>query len=249
MRDIAMANVRITPEVTIYKAGGRLRTALYSAFFFLMLLSMTALIGAIWLVSSGQWGSAALFLLIFLAAGTALFLVRLFLFSLSHTEIQLRASMATFVLPNWHGPTPMLPYNEYEVSYADIEAVEIRGEVYRYFSMPVIVKAVSVLLKDGNRLTLGYVHDEAANLAMPFPSIAAQIAGRARVPLNRHGMVEADANSYSLLLDEPGWDAPELSEEQIEALRAEQHKGWFTAAIAAAAVTVIASGFMVIRLL
>lgn len=243
-----MAKVSITPEVTIYKAGGRLRTALYWTFLFLMLLSMTALIGAIWLISIGQWGSAVLFLLIFVAGGAALFLVGLFLFSLSHTEIQLRAGKATFVLPNWRGPTPMLPYSEYEVSYADIAAVEIRGEVYRYFTLPVIVKAVSILRKDGSRLTLGYVSDEIANSAMPFPSIAAQIAGRARVPLNRHGTVEADVNGFSLLQDEPGEDAPELSEEQIEALRAEEHKGWFTTAIAVAAIAVLASGFLVMQL-
>jgi hypothetical protein len=243
-----MAKVSITPEVTIYKAGGKLRPMLYHTFLFLMLLSMTALIGAIWLVSIGHWGSAVLFLLIFVAGGAALFLVGLFLFSLSHTEIQLRASKATFVLPDWRGPTPMLPYSEYEVPYADLASVEVRGEVYRYFSLPVIVKAVSILRKDGSRLTLGYVLDEVENPAMPFPSIAAQIAGRARVPLNRHGVVEAGVNGHSLLQDEPGWDTPELSEEQIEAFRAEQHRSWFITAIAIAAAAVTASGFMVMQL-
>jgi hypothetical protein len=190
-----------------------------------------------------------LFLLIFLLSGAGLFLAGLFLFSLAHSEIQLHAGKATFVLPNWRGPTPMFPYSEYEVPYADIAAVEIRGEVYRYFSLPVLVKAVSCLRKDGGRLTLGYVCDDVECPAMPFPAIAAQIAGRARVPLNRQGMVEADANGFSLLQDEPGRNAPELSAEQIEALRAEEHKGWFMAAIAVAIVTVAASGFLVIRLL
>jgi hypothetical protein len=110
------------------------------------------------------------------------------------------------------------------------------------------VKAVSVQRKDGSRLTLGYVRDEVANPAMPFPSIAAQIAGRARVPLNRHGVVEADTNGFSLLQNEPVDDAPELSEEQIETLRAEQQKSWFITAIAVAIAAVTASSYLVIQL-
>jgi hypothetical protein len=61
-------------------------------------------------------------------------------------------------------------------------------------------------------------------------------------------MVEAGANGYSLLQDEPGWDAPELSEEQIEALRAEEHKSWFITAVAIVAVSVVASGFLMIQI-
>ncbi|MEJ2118564.1 MAG: hypothetical protein P8Y36_12005 [Alphaproteobacteria bacterium] len=243
-----MTKIRITPEVTIYNAGGKLSYALYFAFFFLLLLSVTALMGAIWLVSIGQWLSATLFVLIFLASGAVLFVAGLFLFSLAHTEIQLRAGKATFVLPNWRGPTPMFPYGEYEVPYADIAAIELRGEVYRYFSLPVIVKAVRCLRKDGGRLTLGYVHDAAENPAMPLPAIAAQIAGRARVPLNSYGMVEAGANGLSLVQNEPVEDAPELSERQIEALRAEEHKSWYMAAIAGAIVTVVACGFLMLQM-
>lgn len=221
-----MANIKVTPDVTIYTVGSGARRALNAIFFFLMLFMVNALAGAIWLASQGALFAALVLFLMFAASGAGLFYAGLYLFFVSHAEVRLRSDRATLVVPDWRGPTPMFPYTACEIRYADVAAVETRGEVYRYFIQPVIVYATSLVRRDGSRVTLGYVREDAAEPAMPFLAIAEQIAGRARAPLNYRGVVEANAGWRALLQEEPEWDAPEMTAEHVEEIRAQVAKSW-----------------------
>jgi hypothetical protein len=243
-----MANIKVTPDVTIYRAGSGSRWTLSAVFFFLMLFMVNALGGAIWLVFHNSPFEALVFFLMFAASGAGLFYVGLYLFFISHAEVRLRADRAMLFVPDWRGPTPMFPYAEMEIPYADVAVVETRSEVYHYFIQPVIVHAASLVRRDGRRVTLGYVRENSAAPAMPFLAIAEQIAGRARARFSHRGVVEANTGWRALLQEEPEWDALELSPERIEEIRAQAAKGRRMGAATVGAVVVLGAIYQIARL-
>ncbi len=243
-----MANIKTTEGVTIYRPGGGLRFVLGAAFFFILLFLVNALAGAIWLAFHNLPVEAAIFFAMALAGAGLLLYATIYLFAASHMEVRLGPDTATFVVPDWRGPTPLFPYTECEIPYADVASVETRGEVYRYLLLPVIVEASCLLRKDGKRVTLGYVHENAEDPSMPFPSIAAQIAERAGVPVVQRGVVEGNRGLRALVQEEPEWSAPELPADRLEALRKSEHSRWKYVIILLAAALAIGMAFQLYRL-
>jgi hypothetical protein len=237
------------PEVLRYHASGGLQTILSVTFFLILLFMANSLAGAIWLVTHNLQADALIFGLMFATGAVLLFYAGLFLFAASHSEVHLTPDKAVMVLPNWRGPTPLFPYSETEASYKDLAAVETRGEVYRYFIMPVIVQSACLVRKDGKRLTLGYVREHAEDPWMPFPEIAAKLAERAGVPVVHKGIVEANKGLHAVVQDEPAWDAAPLAEERLAQLRRIERMGWTALVVVFALVAVAALGFQASRFL
>ncbi len=237
-----MANVKVLDEITRYRPSRGLQSILSVTFFFIVLFMVNALAGALWLATHNLQTDSAIFFMMFITGGVLLLYAGIFLFAASHSEVHLGPDKATFVLPNWRGPTPLFPYTECEVAYKDLAAVETRGEIYRYVVLPVIVQSACLVRKDGRRLTLGYVRENSEDPPMPFHTIAAQIAERAGVPLVHRGIVEGNAGLRALVQDEPGWDAPELSAERLASARKLESIGWkiLFALLAVAAIAAIA---------
>ena len=237
-----MANVKVLDEITRYRPSRGLQSILSVTFFFIVLFMVNALAGALWLATHNLQTDFAIFFMMFITGGVLLLYAGIFLFAASHSEVHLGPDKATFVLPNWRGPTPLFPYTECEVAYKDLAAVETRGEIYRYVVLPVIVQSACLVRKDGRRLTLGYVRENSEDPPMPFHTIAAQIAERAGVPLVHRGIVEGNAGLRALVQDEPGWDAPELSAERLASARKLESIGWkiLFALLAVAAIAAIA---------
>jgi len=234
------ANVKVIDEITRYRPSRGLQSILSVTFFFIVLFMVNALAGALWLATHNLQTDSAIFFLMFVTGGVLLLYAGIFLFAASHSEVHLGPDKATLVLPNWHGPTPLFPYTECEVPYKDLAAVETRDEIYRYFVLPVIVKSACLVRKDGKRLTLGYVRENAEDPPMPFHTIAERIAERAGVAVTYRGIVEGNAGLRALIQEEPGWDAPALTVERLEAVRKLESTGW-KLLIAALAVAVIAA--------
>lgn len=243
-----MAKIKTTEGVTIYRPGGGLRFVLGAAFFFILLFLVNALAGATWLAFHNLFVDAAVFFVMALASAGLLLYATIYLFAASHMEVRLGPDSATFVIPDWRGPTPLFPYTECKIPYADIASVETRGEVYRYLVLPVIVEGCCLLRKDGKRITLGYVHENAEDPSMPFPAIAAKIAERAGVSVGHRGVVEGNRGLRALVQEEPGWDAPELPAERLEALRKSERSRWKYAIISLAAALAIGGAFQLYRL-
>ena len=237
-----MANVKVLDEVTRYRPSRGLQSILSVTFFLIVLFMVNALAGALWLATHNLQTDSVIFFMMFVTGGVLLLYAGIFLFAASHSEVHLGPDKATFVLPNWRGPTPLFPYTECEVAYQDLAAVETRGEIYRYVVLPVIVQSACLVRKDGRRLTLGYVRENSEDPPMPFHTIAKQIAERAGVPLIHRGIVEGNAGLRALVQDEPGWDAPELSAERLASVRRLESIGWkiLFAALAVAAIAAIA---------
>jgi hypothetical protein len=164
----------------------------------------------------------------FLVGAVLLFYAGLFLFAASHSTVQLHEDKASFVLPNWRGPTPLFPYSKCQIAYDDIAAVETRSEVYRYFVLPVVVRSASLVRKDGRRLTLGYVQEQPQDPWIPFHTIAEQVAERASVPVVYRGTVDGTSGLRAVIQDEPAWDAPVIPEAQLQNLLMRERIGWIS---------------------
>lgn len=244
-----MVDVQLANDITRYRPSRGLQTILSVTFFIIMLFMVNALAGALWLATHNLQTDSLIFFLMFVTGAVLLLYAGIFLFAASHSEVHLGPDKATLVLPNWRGPTPLFPYTESEVPYKDLAAVETRGEIYRYLVLPVIVQSACLVRKDGKRLTLGYVRENPEDPSMPFHTIAGEIAKRAGVPLVDKGIVEGNRGLRALVQDEPGWDAPQLPPERLDALRRMESIGW-RVLIATLGIAVLAAiGFQASRLL
>lgn len=235
-------------DVARYRPSRGLQGILGITFFFITLFLVNALAGAIWLATHNLQVDSLIFLFMFVTGAVLLLYAGIFLFSASHSEVVIGPEKATFVLPNWRGPTPMFPYTECEIPYSELAAVETRGEVYRYFVIPVIVQSASLVCKNGKRLTLGYIRDNPSDPSMPYHTIAEEIAERAGVPLIYKGIVEGNMGLRALIQDEPAWDAPEISEERLQKLRKAESIGWKFMILGLVAIAVTAVGYQASRM-
>lgn len=235
-------------EVLSYKPPRALQFILAIAFFFLLLFIVNSMAGSIWLALRNLETDAVIFAVMFLLGTVLLFYTGIFLFAASHARINLDKEQAKFVLPNWRGPTPFFPYSECTIPYDDVAAVETRSEVYRYFVLPVIVRSASLVRKDGRRLTLGYVQEQPLDPWIPFHTIAEQVAARASVPITHRGVVDGSTGLRALIQDEPAWDAPEVPEDKVEALRKRERLGWVAVVFVLALALFGAIAFQAMRL-
>ena len=235
-------------ETVSYRPSRGLQSVLSVSFFLILLFMINALAGTLWLASHNLATDSVIFFLMFLTSSLLLVYAGLFLFAASHSEVDLGPEKVRLVLPNWRGPTPFFPYSEVEVPYKDLAGVETRSEIYRYFVLPVIVQSACLVHKDGGRLTLGYVSENPSDPPMPFHTIAEDIASRAGVPLVQRGVVEGNTGLRALIQDEPGWDAPQLEQERLEALRRRERRGWRALILVAALIAVAAVVYQMIRM-
>lgn len=218
-----------TDSGILYKPSSGVRFVLGAGFLLFLLFNINAAAGAVWLAVHNLPGTAVVFALMFVFGALILLYLGIMLFAASHTEVWLNEANARMVLPNWRGPTPLFPYTEVEIPYRDIQAVETRGEIYHYFLMPTIMRAVSIVRKDGERFTLGYTRDEPTDPAVPFHDIAEEIAKRSGVSVNNRGFVEAGGRFRTMVQDEPPWDIPECSEDRVRKAKLRERFAWLAA--------------------
>jgi hypothetical protein len=191
---------------------------------------------------------AVIFGLMFVLGGVLLFYSGIFLFAASHARVNLGSDQASFVLPNWRGPTPLFPYSDCTIPYSDLAGVETRSEIYRYFVLPVIVQSACLVRKDGRRLTLGYVQENPLDPWIPFHTIAEEVAQRASVPITHRGVVDGSSGLRALIQDEPPWDTPEISEEKVEAIRKRERLSWITVVFFLALILFGALAYQIARM-
>ncbi len=242
-----MANAEAVASARRFKPGLGYQSVLSIAFLLVVLFMVNAFAGTIWLARHHLPLDAVIFVLMFGLAGILAVYAGVFLFSASHSRVELGPDKVHLVLPNWRGPSPLFPYSESEIAYSDIATVETRGEIYRYFILPVSVRSASLVKKDGQRVTLGYMLTNSPDPAMPFNAIAAEIAKRAGAALTDNGVVEAGRGLRALTQDEPAWDAPELAPERVAFLEAQGNLRWKVLAGVGLAVAALAIGFQAYR--
>ncbi len=175
-------------------ASGTLRKIIFSLVFLLLLPFFVSLGPMLYArLSQGQWvGTTGL---IILSAGFLCIMALLVieLVSSIRARVVLGEKAVRIRLPQSRGVMSLFSYRTFDVPYDEIEAVEVRREVYGGSLAPVIMKGARVCLKDGSHIKLGYINERNVDPAFPYVEIGERIAARANVPLIDVGDVRRSA--------------------------------------------------------
>lgn len=126
---------------------------------------------------------------------------------------------ADLSFPNWRGLAPTSPYAKARLAFADIAAVEERGEIYHVLGLVGIPRVSSLVTKDGRRLVLGYVNENDDDPAVHYGTIAEKIATRANLDVEDKGVVDVGTQFSALFRGTPDWDAEPVPEKKVEQAR------------------------------
>jgi hypothetical protein len=106
----------------------------------------------------------------------------------------------------------VLPAVDERISFASVEAVETRAEVFRQLGVAAIQQAWRLVLKDGRSIELGADRQFKGEL---FSRAATEIAARANVAVRDLGMVDGKAGFLAVAgTSVPAWSAPSLSDDE-----------------------------------
>ena len=130
-------------------------------------------------------------------------------------------------VPAATGPLPGFRYASAEVPFSDIDRIETRGEIYRELMVPQLMRAASIVRKDGSRHQLGFAMETSEDPALPIDEVAEVIARRASVPLNEKESVRAGSQVGRLASKKSSdWDTAADATEPIGRSRATSTTGW-----------------------
>ena len=185
------ANPGLGPRV--YAAGGA-RKVIFSFVFLLLAPFFISLVPMLWArLSQGVWVGTPGLIVLAIAFAVLMSLILAELVSSIRAKVVIGDKGVRIRLPQARGFLSPFSYRTFNVSYDDIEAVEVRREVYGGSIAPVIMKGARVCLKDGSNIKLGYVNEENVDPAFPFVEIGERIAARANVPIVDVGDVRRSA--------------------------------------------------------
>jgi len=176
-------------ERVVYRASGGRRIA-FSLIFLLLLPFFISLGPMLYArISHGLWEGTIGLMVIAAGFAVVMFLVVVELLHSIRSRVELGNTAVRLTLPSGRGPQPMLRYRTHEIPYKDIEAVEMRREVYGGVWAPMMLKGARVVTKGGDKIRLGYVNEANVDPAFPYVEIAERIAHRAGVALIDQGSV------------------------------------------------------------
>lgn len=190
---VAASPLKETLGPRVY-ASGTMRKITFSLVFLLLLPFFVSLGPMLyWRVSQGQWVGTPGLVILAVAFAVVMALIIVELFSSIRSRVVLGDHAVRIRLPQSRGIMTLFSYQTFEIPYEEIEAVEVRREVYGGSLAPVIMKGARVCLKDGRNVKLGYVNERNVDPAFPFIEIGERIAARAGVPLVDVGDVRRSA--------------------------------------------------------
>lgn len=215
-----MVDVKVD-EKSVYEAGDAQKTIV--ALSFLIFLPFLISIPIMFLkrgLNGFFWDaiSAAILGVILLAWMAYLFIQ---VMSSMRTRIAFEDDGLRVRVPQRRGPAPRTTYVKTFIPYDDIQAVEVRGEIYTALrTVPVCSNATSVLLKSGERVVLGYQHEREEDPDIDYAVIAKQLERVAGVPLVNKGRVMVGSPSKAIRDGETlDWDTPDIGAQAYEKLR------------------------------
>ncbi|MBI1385332.1 MAG: hypothetical protein GC150_10505 [Rhizobiales bacterium] len=230
-------------EKRIYEASDGHKTVLALAF--LVLLPFMVSMPILFLKRSfhGLWTdalSAAVFGLLFTAWMIFLFIE---VMTAMRTRIAFGENTLNLRIPNWRGPNPGVKFVKRRVPYEEIVGVETRSEIYKSAQLPVLTRATSILLKDGERIVLGYQNEHEEDPDIDFERIARQIAKRVGVDVRDRGCITAGSQIATFASGSgPDWEREPLSESAYKRLRSRNR--WAMVALITAIVVMFGVGFV-----
>lgn len=187
-----------------YRASGGRRLAF--SFIFLLLLPFYVSLAPMLAtrIAHGLWIGTPGLAVLAIAFTLIMFLLLVEVLSSIRARVDLGRKAVRMTLPAGRGLTSALRYETNEVAYSEIEAVEMRREVYGGSVAPMMLKGARVVTKDGRMIRLGYVNEANDDPAFPCVEIAQRIANRAGVALVDGGSVRCSARRKMLGLRSEG---------------------------------------------
>ena len=209
-----MASDTAVAGTQVYKASGGRKAVLTVIVLLLSPFFISMVPMVIWRLSHGLVGDAAYLAVIAVIYGLCLaFLVSMLVFSY-RSRVQVGDNSVKLELPKWSSPTPGFKYVKTEVPYDKIDRIETRGEIYRTLGVPSLLRATTLVTKDGERLHLGYSHETNQDPALPVGDIASAIAKRAGIKVKEKAGIKLDTRNRVISRKAPAWDdSPELTDE------------------------------------
>ena len=108
------------------------------------------------------------------------------------------------------GPLPISGLIRAEVPYDDIASIETREEVYSSFGLTTVLRAFSLVTRDGARFPLGVMTENSA-AQPPYDQAAQRIAARAGVAVVDKGAVRVGGIVRGSVHDTPSWSSPAMT--------------------------------------
>lgn len=208
-----------TPAGPKVYASGTLRKIAFSLIFLLLLPFFVSLGPMLFArISHGHWIGTPGLILLTIAFATVMGLIVIELVSSVRSRVVLGEKAARIRLPQSRGLMSLFSYKTFNVPYSDIEAVEIRREIYGGSLAPVIMKGARLVLKDGSNVKLGYVNERNVDPAFPFTEIGERIAARADVEIIDVGNVNRSAFKKTFGLEASPEEKDVLSDAEIAAI-------------------------------
>ena len=175
-------------------------------------LSAPILVG--WRISRGQWADAITPTILTVAFIWAFSFIIMHMISAMRTKIEIDDKAISLVIPTWRGPTPAPPYRNEKLSFAEIDGVETRAEIYRAAGVLIMMRSYAVRAGD-KRVVLGYMKDHETDPAFPLDDIAKEVAARSNVPISNLGLISAGSQYGALYHGEPSAKAKQVDERSL----------------------------------
>jgi len=175
---------------TYYDCGGGRKTFFSVAFIVLLPFFISLPVMLFQRITKGVWlDTWGLIVIAVLFCALMLLIFFELMFSL-RAYVELGPESVSFTLPSRGGGViPMFFYQSRTIPYVEIEQVETRREVYGNTIAPMMMRTVRLVLRTGERITLGYANEADDDPRFPFPLIGRQIAECAGVPYLDKGNV------------------------------------------------------------
>jgi len=178
---------------TYYDCGGGRKTFFCFLFILLLPFFVSVPIMLYQRISKGVWTDTwGLAVIAVVFAGLMLLILFELMFSL-RAKVDIGNNAVSFTLPaRGSGVVPLFFYNSRRIPFEEITEIETRREVYANTIAPMLMRAVRINLRTGERILLGYTNEADDDPKFPLPQIGRQIAERAGVEVVDKGNVLKD---------------------------------------------------------
>lgn len=199
---------------TTYEIGWGRKSLLSLAVLVMAPFVLSAPILVVWRLIRGQWLDALTPTILTVAFIWAFSFIVMHMISAMRSKIEIDNDAITMMAPTWRGPTPAPPYKNQKLSFAEIDGVETRAEIYRAAGIQTMMRSYAVKAGD-RRVVLGYMKDNETDPVFPLDDIAKEVAARANVPITNLGRIKAGTQYGALYRGDPHPNAKKIDDRAL----------------------------------
>ncbi|MGH1351779.1 MAG: hypothetical protein ACRBBN_13385 [Methyloligellaceae bacterium] len=170
-------------------------------------------------IAHGQYTDTISLGLIFILSFIGIMFIILQILAAGRQRIEIHNDKVKLKLPTWRGPTPTGPVIKTELTYADITAIEKRGEIYALMGVLGLREVSSIITADGKRYVLGYVTENEADAPVPYNKVTQHLSEKTGKPILHKGAVDGGTQIAAMFKGSPSWDTEPLQAQDVNTIR------------------------------